>query len=250
MKKLSKGILALKLTLILIGAVLLLWYLVSLFTITFNIGNFVGIICSLFLILFGSFYNSFPSGLKKAIFISIAVFLAVVILPISFNMARYANYKKDAGAQTVIVLGCKVNGSTPSRYLYDRCKKAAEYLNNNPDAVAVLSGGQGSDEAISEAQCMENVLVNMGIDKSRLYKEEKSTSTGENIAFSKKVIEENGFSKSVLIVTNEFHEYRAKLLCDKNGLEFHSSCSYSSLPTFLSYYTREILAVSKTVLIG
>lgn len=250
MKKLSKGTLILKFIFIAVGTVLLLWYLASLLTITFNVGNLFGMLGSAMLIAFGAFYNVISSGWKKGIFIAMAVFLAVVVLPISFNMIKYANYKTDAGAQTVIVLGCKVNGSTPSRYLYDRCRKAANYLNENPSAVAVLSGGQGSDEAISEAQCMENVLVEMGIDKSRLFKEEASTSTTENIVLSKKVIEENNLSKKVLIVTNEFHQFRAKLNCDKNGLEFHSSCSYSSLPTFLSYYTREILAISKEVLIG
>lgn len=250
MKKLSKGTLILKFIFIAVGTVLLLWYLASLLTITFNVGNLFGMLGSAMLIAFGAFYNVISSGWKKGIFIAMAVFLAVVVLPISFNMIKYANYKTDAGAQTVIVLGCKVNGSTPSRYLYDRCRKAANYLNENPGAVAVLSGGQGSDEAISEAQCMENVLVEMGIDKSRLFKEEASTSTTENIVLSKKVIEENNLSKKVLIVTNEFHQFRAKLNCDKNGLEFHSSCSYSSLPTFLSYYTREILAISKEVLIG
>ncbi|MDE6659886.1 MAG: YdcF family protein, partial [Eubacterium sp.] len=103
----------------------------------------------------------------------------------------------------------------------------------------------GYDEDISEAQCMENVLTKLGIDKSRLIKEEKSTSTGENIAFSKAVIEEKGLSKSVLVVTNEFHEYRAKLICDKNGLDFHSSCSHSSFYTFLTYHTREMAALLK-----
>ncbi len=250
MKKLSKGTRILKFVFIIVGTAFLLWYLASLLTITFNVGNFFGMLGSAMLIAFGVFYQILSPGLKKGFFIAIAVFLAVVILPISFNMVKYANYKTDAGAQTVIVLGCKVNGSTPSRYLYDRCRKAAKYLNENPSAVAVLSGGQGSDEAISEAQCMENVLTDMGIDKSRLFKEENSTSTSENISFSKKVIEENRFSKSVLVVTNEFHQFRAKLNCDKNGLEFHSSCSYSSLPTFLSYYTREILAISKEVIIG
>ena len=107
--------------------------------------------------------------------------LFIIVIPLTFNMVKYANYKTNEGAETVIVLGCKVNGSTPSKYLNDRCKKAAEYLKKNPDAVAILSGGQGSDEDISEAQCMENVLVKLGIEQSRLYKEDRSTSTSENI---------------------------------------------------------------------
>ena len=245
MKKLSKGKSVLKILLIVVGIVLLVWYLAPLAAGIFNVGNGVGIAFSAFLILFGIYCNALPVGWKRAVIAAMLAVLLLVVTPLSFNMARYANYKADDGAQTVIVLGCKVYGTKPSRYLKNRCKKAAEYLEENPDAVAVLSGGQGYDEDISEAQCMENVLTKLGIDKSRLIKEEKSTSTSENIAFSKAVIEKKGLSKSVLVVTNEFHEYRAKLICDKNGLDFHSSCSHSSFYTFLTYHTREMAALLK-----
>ena len=248
MRKLGKGKSVLKFVLIAVGVILFLWYIAPLFAAIFNIGNALGMAGSVLLILFGLYFDKISGGWRNGILIFIAVVLAVIVTPLSFNMARYADYKTEAGAKTVIVLGCKVNGSTPSKYLYDRCKTAAEYLNENPDAVAVLSGGQGSDEDISEAQCMENVLVEMGIDKSRLYQENKSTNTTENIVFSKSVIAQNNLSTDVLIVTNEFHEYRAKLICEKNGLNFHSSCSHSSLFTFLTYYTRELMGISKELL--
>lgn len=245
MKKLSKGTSVLKIFLIVIGIILLIWYLAPMPGGIVNAGNGAGVVFSAFLILFGVFYNTLPAGWKRAVIAAMLAVLLIIVTPLSVNMAKYANYKTDEGAQTVIVLGCKVYGSTPSRYLRNRCKKAAEYLEKNPNAIAVLSGGQGYDEDISEAQCMENVLTDLGIDKNRLYKEDKSTSTAENIAFSKAVIEKNGLSKSVLVVTNEFHEYRAKLICDKNGLDFHSSCSYSSFYTFLTYHTREMAALLK-----
>lgn len=247
MKKLSKGKSVLRILLILVGIVLLLWYLAPI-PVVLNAGNGVGIIFSAFLILFGIFYNVLAVGWKRAILAAMLAVLFIIVIPLTFNMVKYANYKTNEGAETVIVLGCKVNGSTPSKYLNDRCKKAAEYLKKNPEAVAILSGGQGSDEDISRAQCMENVLVKLGIEKSRLYKEDKSTSTSENIAFSKVVIEENGLSKSVLIVTNEFHEYRAKLICDKNGLDFHSSCSQSAFYTLITYHTREMAALLKELI--
>lgn len=247
MKKLSKGQSVLRILLILVGIVLLLWYLAPI-PVVLNAGNGVGIIFSAFLILFGIFYNVLAVGWKRAILAAMLAVLFIIVIPLTFNMVKYANYKTNEGAETVIVLGCKVNGSTPSKYLNDRCKKAAEYLKKNPDAVAILSGGQGSDEDISEAQCMENVLVKLGIEQSRLYKEDRSTSTSENIAFSKVVIEENGLSKSVLIVTNEFHEYRAKLICDKNGLDFHSSCSQSAFYTLITYHTREMAALLKELI--
>ena len=245
MKKLSKGQTVLKFILLSLGFILLLWYLAPLAAGIFNVGNALGIVGSVLIVLFGFYFDKIPSGVKTGIFIFVAVALAVIVIPFSFNMVKYANYKAEDGAQTVIVLGCKVDGTVPSKYLYDRCRAAAEYLKENPDAVAVLSGGQGSDEAISEAQCMENVLVEMGIDKSRLYQENKSTNTMENIAFSNKLIEENGLSTEVVIVTNEFHEYRAKLFCDRVGLSFHSHCSHSSVFTFLTYYTRELLGIMK-----
>lgn len=240
MEKLSKGIIILKIILLTIGFILLLWYLAPLAAHIFNIGNAVGIAGSALLILFGFFCDKMPIGWRNGILVFLAVFFSVVAV-LSFNMARYANYKTEEGAQTVIVLGCQVN----SKYLYGRCKAAADYLNENPDAVAVLSGGQGSDEDITEAQCMENVLIEMGIDKSRLYQENQSTNTLENIAYSNKVIKENGLSTDVVIVTNEFHEYRAKLICDKAGLNFHSTCSHSSFYTFLTYYTRELMGIAK-----
>lgn len=248
MKKLGKGKSVLKFLLIIIGVLLLLWYLAPLAAAIFNIGNAIGIAGSALLIAFAVFFDKIPVGWRNGFLIFLAAVLVIVVLPLSVNMARYSNYKSDDGAQTVVVLGCKVNGTAPSKYLYDRCKRAAEYMKDNPDAVAVLSGGQGADEGISEARCMENVLTEMGIDKSRLYKEDKSTNTDENIEFSKKVIDENELSTDVLVVTNEFHEYRAKLICDKYSLNFHSASSHSSFYTFLTFYTRELMGLIKEII--
>lgn len=231
----------LKFLLIGIGAVLLLWYLAPLAAHIFNIGNALGIAGSGVLILFAIFYDKIPSAPKHIIMGLFCLALIVAAL-LSVNMARYANYKADE-AKTVIVLGCKVNGTRPSQYLYKRCAAAAEFMQENPQALAILSGGQGPDEGISEAQCMLETLTEMGIDESRLLLEDKSTNTRENLEFSKAIIDEHALSGEVLIVTNEFHEYRAKLLCDKIGLSFHSGCSHSSFYTFLTFYTRELGAI-------
>lgn len=245
----NKGKLSLKFILLTLGIVLLLWYLAPLVANIFNIGNIVGMIASLFLIVFGFYYDKMPNLFRNIILIFMAVVLVVVVFPLSFNMARYANYKTDSGAETVVVLGCKVNGTNPSKYLYDRCAKASEYLEENENAVAILSGGQGPDEGISEAECMKNVLTEMGIDENRLILEDKSTSTKENIEFSKVIIENENLDKDVLVVTNEFHEYRAKLLCDEYELSFHSKCSYSSFYTFLTFYTRELMGLFKQIVL-
>lgn len=245
-----KGKSILKFILLTIGILALLWYLAPLAAAILNIGNIIGAAASIALIAFARYYDKIPPVWRNSIIAAVCVFLAVIVIPLSINMARYSNYKTDGGADTVIVLGCRVNGTRPSKYLYDRCRAAADYLKENESAVAVLSGGQGPDEGISEAQCMKNTLVEMGIDEGRLYLESKSTSTQENIELSKAVIEENKLSKNVLIVTNEFHQYRAKLLCDKNGLEFSSKSSRSSFYTFLTFYTRELMGLTKQIVFG
>ncbi len=227
---------------ILLGSALLIWYLAPLAAAIFNIGNACGTAFSVLILLLGVFYGVLPPWVRiSGCLIVLAVFAAM--LPVSLKMAKYANYKANCGAKTVVVLGCRVKGTKPSLYLYKRCMVAAAYLKENPAAVAILSGGQGKDEDISEALCMQNVLLGEGIEKSRLLLEDKSTNTRENIFFSKQIIESRTLSKSVLIVTNEFHEYRAQMLCAEAGLDFHSECSYSAKYTFLTFYTRELMGV-------
>lgn len=246
----KKGILAVQLIFILAGVVLLIWYLLPIAARIFNVGNAVGIFGSLFLILFGAFFGKIAVLPRNIITAFICAFVALIILPCSFNIHKYQNYKTGDGAKTVVVLGCKVRGETPSKYLYDRCMAAVDYLNKNPDAVVIASGGQGAGESISEAQCIENILLENGIDESRIYKEEKSTNTNENIKFSNDIINEKGFSRDVTVVTNEFHEYRAKLYCDKYGLNFHSKCSYSAHYSYLTFYTREVMGIVKYKILG
>ena len=219
----KKGLKILSIVFIVIGALLLIWYLCPIAAGILNEGNAVGIVGSGALILFGVFCAKIPSVPRNIIIALIAVFVLAVVAPVSFNMVRYADYKADEGAETVIVLGCKVRGETPSKFLYDRCLAAAEYLNDNPDAIVIASGGQGAGEDISEAQCIENILLENGI---------------------------NNLSDRVVIATNEFHEYRAKLYCDREGLEFHSHCSHTSFYSLLTFSTREMLGVVKYKFFG
>ena len=148
--------------------------------------------------------------------------------------------------ETVIVLGCLVKGDVPSAQLRWRINAAEKYLNEHPEAVAILSGGQGERENVSEAQCMFSEMVKDGIDPSRLYKEEKSTDTRENILFSVDIIKEKGLSDSVAIVSNNYHVARAKLIARKSGLDAAGISAYSD-PTPV-FFTREVFGIWWTLL--
>ena len=144
---------------------------------------------------------------------------------------------------TVVVLGCQVRGSAPSLLLYYRIEAAADYLREHPEAVAVLSGGQGSGENISEAACMYNSLVGRGIDPARLYLEDRSTTTQENLRFSKELMEREGLSGPVAVVSNDFHIFRALRMARDQGLSAQGLAARSNWYSRPTYILREALAM-------
>ena len=150
----------------------------------------------------------------------------------------------------VLVLGCQVRGTAPSLLLWHRINTAAEYLNAHPEAVAVVSGGQGPGEDITEAACMERVLLQRGIAPERILKEEQSTVTLENLRFSRKLLEDRGISGPVLIVSNDFHIYRALKMAEDEGIEAQGLPAPSAWYSYPTYILREALALVKYELTG
>ena len=153
-------------------------------------------------------------------------------------------------AEAAIVLGAGVNGETPSLILHSRIERAADYLKRHPDTVAILSGGQGDGERISEAECMRRELVRRGVPEERLLLEDRSTSTTENFAYSKELLEELGLSETtVAVITSDFHCFRAHLIAQRAGLsviDIPAESPYALLNA--NYYVREAFALGKTLI--
>ena len=184
--------------------------------------------------------------LKMTLIILLSIFAACMIvaeIPVIATM----NKREKAVSPYCIVLGAGVNGNTPSRILSQRINATYEFLTEYPDTIAVLSGGKGSGENISEAQCMKENLVSMGIAPERLLLEDKSTSTKENIEFSKAVIQSvSPETTSVTIITSDFHLYRGCMIAKKFGFEAEGYYAHTDLPVMkLSYMIRDGLAVWK-----
>ena len=179
---------------------------------------------------------------------ALLLFLLVEGLLLSHGERDHSALPADA----VIVLGAGVNGETPSLMLQSRINAAAEYLNAHPDIPAVLSGGQGNGENITEAECMRRQLTAMGIGESRLLLEERSTSTAENFAFSKELLRQAGIDPEtavVAVVTNDFHCFRAHLIAQREGLTVLDVPA--EVPWLLlnaNYYVREFFALGKTLI--
>lgn len=175
--------------------------------------------------------------------------LGFVVLSITGGtIARSAEGTADREADYLIVLGCQVQGTVPSRMLRQRINAAADYLNTYPDAICIVSGGQGPGEDISEAECMRRCLVQMGIDSGRILLEDQSTSTMENLRFSMELMDHGA---TAAIVSNEFHLYRAGQMASSLGLDADLIPADTEFPILrTSYFLREIFAVWKYHLLG
>lgn len=173
---------------------------------------------------------------------------AVCCTVFSVNMALCVERPLD-DARAVIVLGCQVRGETPSTMLQKRCDVALETLESNPNAVCVVSGGQGEGEDISEAEAMRRYLVERGVPEERIVIEDKSTSTRENIRLSAELLKERGIKRAV-IVTNDFHQYRADIYARRNGLTVGHHSNKTPRRNLLNYWVREWAALFSATLIG
>ena len=178
----------------------------------------------------------------------LAVLLLLVEIPIV--SASLAQPKNDQ--QYVAVLGAAVYGEKPSVSLRKRVERAITYLETNPEAKVVVSGGQGEGEDISEAECMRRYLVEKGISADRILMEEHSTSTMENLAYSKAVIEQDGgYTDSIAIVSSAYHLYRAEAMARSLGIQAEGVASSDGYPIYmLGMYIREAFAVTKLWVFG
>lgn len=154
----------------------------------------------------------------------------------------------DTGEDTaVMVFGCRAHGLSPSLTLRLRLDAAYELLSELPDAVCIVSGGQGANETVPEADAMEAYLVGRGISKDRIIKESDSHSTSENIRLTKALLESTGRSYEKIIgVSTAFHLPRIKTLSERYGLTMELCSSPSPSPAhFYVSMVREYLSYIK-----
>jgi len=160
--------------------------------------------------------------LKKAyrpvagFFYACMILFFFVFTVFSFLILGYESDDIPENPDLVIVLGCQVYGYTPSTALKSRLDTAAKVLNKYPDIICVVAGGQGPDETVPEAAVMKKYLVDKGIDESRIFEEAGSSTSFENLKFTKKIIEDNNLKhEDIIIVTNEYHIPRSIMIAKR-----------------------------------
>ncbi len=221
---------------------IVIFYLPTLKKGIFNAGTVIGLVLSL--IVFGLSIYSWIFSLGFMIFLMIlALLLIVVFFLITKNMIKASSRLSDK-AQTVIVLGCKVINDRPSEMLMDRIKLAAIYLKKHPGATCIATGGVTKNNNISEAECIKRELMKRGIDATRIYIEEESMSTRENMVKVKKIIDLQKLSNKVAICTNEYHVYRAMFFASKVDIRACALPVKTPWWIYPTFYVREVAATT------
>lgn len=217
----------------------------------FNLGVILTVMAGVFFLLWSIFYKRINSVTKSGWLrtvrlgiISIIIIEALLVGFLAFyGQTENVKYNEEA----VIVLGAGVRGDRVTVPLAYRLNAAVEYHKKNPEAVIVVTGGQGYQETVTEAYAMEKYLVRKGVDPSKIIKEERATSTNENMRFTKEILDKHFEGDySVVVITNNFHTYRGVQIAKIEGFE-----SVYRKPAGLKWYNmapcylRESLAVLK-----
>ena len=180
--------------------------------------------------------------------IGFAYFIAVEI-PIVKNARTDPEPERDY----LIVLGAAVYGDEPSPSLLRRLQGALDYLEEYPDSTAIVSGGKGPGENISEADCMYAWLTDRGVAPERLLREDRATSTKENLAYSFALIRDRGDEPegNVAILSSPYHLFRAKSMARLQGVEAAGVAGDFDYPLLtLTYFIREAFGVTHLWVFG
>jgi len=163
----------------------------------------------------------------------------------------------------IIIHGAGLDGPRPTPLLAGRIDKALELWNKqHQHGKFVVSGGQGADEVVSEAQAMRDYLLEKGVPAAAILMEDKSTTTWENLKNSLAVIRadratndstddanddtdtaSNDFTTAV--VTSDFHVFRCAEYAHNLGIKADGIGSHTKGWYWPTAFIREFIAITK-----
>lgn len=183
------------------------------------------------------------------------IFAVLFILVTGYGMVvffliwKHAHDKPELTSDTMVVLGAQVKGENiaaayPSRTLKERLDAAFDYWNTHQSMTVIVSGGQGADEPDAEGNVMADYLINKGVPANLLIRETKSTSTKENLVYSNRL----HALDNAIVVTSDFHVYRAKLIGKHLGFKLQGLASPTENASKYHSWLREALACGYTII--
>lgn len=185
---------------------------------------------------------------KFALRVCLIVLLLAISVPVTLVL-YHARQAPEEQADVLIVLGCRLYGDVPSLLLRYRLDKAIELFEAGMAQEIIVSGAMGEGETVTEAYAMKKYLVERGVRDDLIHMEEDSFNTWENLSYSQKIMNDLGYA-SAIIVSNDFHIFRALIIARK--LDLAAKGAPSEMPTIWGmktrYVTREIPAIYRELL--
>lgn len=158
-------------------------------------------------------------GTRVYAFISLFAFYVLLLMTVYLLSAalNLFHLKKNRRADYIIVLGAGVIGTRVTPLLGARIDRGIQLLGSNPDAVLIMSGGQGKGEDIAEGEAMARYAREKGVSAEKIIVEGKSKSTEENLMFSRELMDKG--NPKIVIVTTSYHVFRALILAKRQGMK-------------------------------
>lgn len=160
--------------------------------------------------------NTWSTTLYAVISLSVFYVLALLAMYSLSAILNLIHLKKSRNADYIVVLGAGILGTKVTPLLAARIDRGIELLKRNPNAVLLMSGGQGPGEDIPESEAMAAYALDHGVDADRILMEQQSVSTEENLRFSKALMEKE--KPKIIIVTTAYHVFRALILAKQQGI--------------------------------
>ncbi len=213
--------------------------------------GFLGGVFILF-ILFWELLKKLDKKIFKYFYIIILSLFLTSFIVIEGLIIKSGNDHELSNMDAIIVLGAGLkDGLRPHVMLSHRLNAAYKIMIENPKIICIVSGGQGKDELVSEAQAMATYLKEKGIDSNKIILEDKSTSTYENLLFSRHLLEKDKIDlNKVAYITNDYHVFRAGLIARRLGCQFKGISAEGIDYLAVNYYIREYFGVVKHLLLG
>jgi len=214
----------------------------------YGLFNYFFLCLGLLTLALGLSWDKFSKKSKKVI-TGLIIALSLVFCCVEGVIISHAVKQPVKNADYIMILGCKVNANGPSVDFRARIEATYRYLIDNPETMVIATGGQGSDERMSEALCAKNYLIDKGISEDRILMEDKSTNTVENLRFTREILENRGEDVeecSVVISSASYHLCRAEFIAGKQGYGNVYGIGSNGLVILMPhYYTREFFAFVK-----
>ena len=172
----------------------------------------------------------------------IAVAAALPVAAFAVSEAIASKGSGDVQAYFLLILGHALKDNAPSQVLLNRCEKAAEYMKNHPETVAIACGGITSEgQTVSEASVIRELLVAKGIDEERIILEDKSKTTAENFYNAKKLMGEKK-GATVALLSSSYHLLRARTLARLCGIDAKTVAAPTPGDVCISCFAKEFFA--------